>query len=87
MFALTLTHYSPFSQQVIGERSITFEDIHAPAFRAAVDELRTRLGTRLERPHPYATEHALTSAVLVTGQLGALVNALVATEDENYVAR
>lgn len=57
---------------------------HAPAFRSVVDEMTTRIGQRLEQPHRYDKETALTYASIALGRLRAAVHPLVGRGDPNY---
>ncbi len=59
-------------------------DKAAPALRSAVEEMSHMLGTRLESPHRYDKEEALTMAALGLGKLRQAVNALVPAGDPNY---
>lgn len=65
-------------------------DIHradAPALRSAIDEISNEVGGRLEGPHSFATEQALTNAARALGCFRAAVNALVNAGDPDYKAR
>lgn len=57
---------------------------HAPAFKSIVDDMSFRIGTRLEQPHKFARETALTYAAMALGRLRAVVTAQVPMSDPNY---
>lgn len=57
---------------------------HAPALKSAVDEISAIIGTRLESPHSFFREQALTSAAICVAGLRAAVNAQVRAGDPHY---
>lgn len=57
---------------------------HGPALKSIVDEMSTRVGTRLEMPHRYAKEAALTYAAIALGRLRAAVSTIVLDGDPDY---
>lgn len=65
---------------------ISFEvrEEHAPALRSAVEEISNEIGGRLEGPHAFAKEEALTNAAIALGALRAAVNAKVPAGDPYY---
>lgn len=58
---------------------------HAPALRSAVQELNDILAKRVESPHRFAKEAALTDALVAVGNLRAAINAVTPTGDPHYV--
>lgn len=59
----------------------------APALKSALAEIRNEIGARLEQPHAYATEDALTRALAALGKIAAAVDAQVENYDTAYKAR
>jgi hypothetical protein len=80
------------TQRQVGKQKlikVVFEvpDEHGPTLRSAVEELRNRIGTRIENNiylHP--VELSLTRAASVVGIMAAAVNAKVEDEDPDYNA-
>lgn len=66
--------------------TITFQvpDEHGPALRSAIEELSGELGSRVEGPHSFDREDALTKALCAVGILRAAVNTHVPAEDPYY---
>lgn len=56
----------------------------APALRSAIEEIRSKVGTRLEGKHRYAKEQALTNAARAIAALAAAVNEKAAGGDPDY---
>jgi hypothetical protein len=56
----------------------------APALRSALDEIRHEVGGRLEGPHLFAKEQALTNAARALAAVAAAVNALAPKGDPAY---
>lgn len=54
-----------------------------PALRSAIDEIRQKVGQRLEGAHLFAKEHSLTNAAIALACLAAVLNAEFA-EDPHY---
>lgn len=57
---------------------------HAPALRSAIDEISQELGGRLEGPHSFNRESALTDAAIAIGALRRAVFALVPAGHPHY---
>jgi hypothetical protein len=68
------------------EISITFRvrRKHGPALRAAIDDIRERVGERSETIASYATEQAVTDAAIALGSLAAAVNRHFPLASEAY---
>ena len=80
--------FPPFTRQVdqTDKVQITFDVAleHIPALNAAVDEIRDLVGTRLEGPHKFSKEAALTRASIGLGALAAALNSASNTVDPNF---
>lgn len=57
---------------------------HGPALRSALDELKSSIGGKLEKPSTYAREAALTRASNAVGKLFAAVCKSVPKYDTDY---
>jgi hypothetical protein len=64
--------------------TVTIADVHAPALRSAIDEIRNEIGGRLEGNFEFAKEEALTAASIALAALAGGINAVVAEGDEHY---
>lgn len=62
-------------------------DVHAPAFRSAVEELANELGGRVEGMHSFAQETALTDALVAVGHLKAETFRRIPKGDPHYKPR
>ena len=67
--------------------SFMVRDEDAPALRAAIEEIRNEVGGRLEAPHAFATEQALTDAARALGALHAVLVAKIPQADPFYLSR
>jgi len=63
--------------------AFTIREGDGPALRSAIDEIRQKVGQRLEVPHLFAKEHALTNAAIALAALAAELNARF-VEDPHY---
>lgn len=83
---LKVVRTSQFSRQGAAPIAISFEvhPDHAPALRSVVEEMSNIIGTRLEAPHAYDKEAALTNAALVMGILRRAVNQAIPAGDPHY---
>jgi hypothetical protein len=78
----------PFRQKPAQKEAITitFTIAHefGPALKSAVDEISDIVGSRLEGPHSFAKEGALTNAAAAVGALRAAVNEKVKYASVDY---
>lgn len=78
----------PFRQKPPAKEAITFcftvAFEHCSALRSAIDEISGEIGGRLEGPHAYDKEAALTHAAAALGSLRAEVNSKVLSGNKNY---
>lgn len=58
-----------------------------PALKSAITEIRNEVGGRLEGPHDYAIESALTLAAAALGPLARAIALQVPNYDPNYKSR
>jgi len=78
----------PFRQKPAAKEAVTFTFTvpfeHCSALRSAIDEISNEVGGRLEGPHAYDKEQALTHAAAALGALRAEVNAKVPAGSKHY---
>ena len=67
--------------------TFTIDEEVAPALKSAIEEISNEVGGRLEAPHSYDREDALTRAARALGALRAAVSAVVPQADPNYSPR
>lgn len=65
-------------------KTVTIPSAHGPALRAAIEELKNEIGGRLEAPHDFRKEAALSKAASAVGQLFAAVVRVIPFADPDY---
>ena len=64
--------------------AVDLPDLHAPAFRSAINEIRDELGGRLAGAHRYDKEDALTRAASAIGRFAGAVNLIIPEGEKDY---
>ena len=86
--AQTVPFAPPFRSKPAVKEPITFTFTvpyeHCAALRSAIDEISNEVGGRLEGPHAYDTEQALTHAACALGALRAEVFRKVPAGSKHY---
>jgi hypothetical protein len=74
---------APYPSELL---TITFQVSreNAPALKSAIEEITNEVGGRLEAPHAFAREDALTRAAIALGALRRAVSAQVPAGDRDY---
>jgi len=66
------------------EITFTIKKEHAPALRAAIEEIRNRVGTRMEGSYKFEIEDALVRGSCALAALAAAVSKLVPANDPHW---
>lgn len=84
---ITVESFDPKTGRPLKKAHAEFATKFAPATRSAIDEIRSELGGRLEGKFAFATEQALTDAVVGVGAIASAINTVIPQGDAHYKSR
>jgi len=87
LLEITIQSFDPKSGKPLKSAKAQIPTKFAPAFRSAIDEIRGEIAGRVEGAHAFATEQALTDAVVGIGAFAAAVNQVIPQGDAHYKSR